>query len=48
MKTSNNTVLISGGSAGIGLEIAKSFSARGNKVIITGRDQQGSRRPWNN
>jgi uncharacterized oxidoreductase len=40
MKTSNNTVLISGGSAGIGLEIAKSFSARGNKVIITGRDQQ--------
>jgi uncharacterized oxidoreductase len=40
MKTTNNTVLISGGSAGIGLEIAKLFSANGNKVIITGRDQQ--------
>ncbi|MCW3117156.1 MAG: short-chain dehydrogenase [Chitinophagaceae bacterium] len=38
MNTTNNTVLISGGSAGIGLEIAKLFSARGNKVIITGRD----------
>jgi uncharacterized oxidoreductase len=40
MKTTNNTVLITGGSAGIGLEIAKLFSASDNKVIITGRDQQ--------
>jgi uncharacterized oxidoreductase len=40
MKTINNTVLISGGTAGIGLEIAKLFSAAGNKVIITGRDKQ--------
>jgi uncharacterized oxidoreductase len=40
MKTSENTILISGGSAGIGLEIAKLFSASGNKVIITGRDKQ--------
>lgn len=40
MKTSNNTVLISGGSKGIGFEIAKLFSAGGNKVIITGRDKQ--------
>ena len=40
MKTTNNTVLISGGSAGIGLEIAKLFSANGNKVIITGRDKK--------
>jgi uncharacterized oxidoreductase len=39
MKTTNNTVLISGGSAGIGLEIAKLLSAKGNKIIITGRDQ---------
>jgi uncharacterized oxidoreductase len=40
MKTTSNTVLISGGSAGIGLEIAKLFAANGNKVIITGRDKQ--------
>lgn len=40
MKTTNNTVLISGGTAGIGLEIAKLLSARGDKVIITGRNQQ--------
>jgi uncharacterized oxidoreductase len=40
MKTTNNTVLITGGSAGIGFEIAKLFSQKGNKVIITGRDQK--------
>ncbi|TDE10513.1 SDR family oxidoreductase [Dyadobacter psychrotolerans] len=40
MKTTNNTVLISGGSAGIGLEIAKLFSANGNKIIITGRNKE--------
>ncbi len=39
MKTTNNTVLITGGSAGIGFEIAKLLSAGGNKVIITGRDR---------
>ncbi len=39
MKTTGNTVLISGGTAGIGLEIAKLFSAAGNKIIITGRDK---------
>src|SRR5689334_16468679 len=40
MKATNNTVLISGGSAGIGLEIAKLFSTKGNKVIITGRTKE--------
>lgn len=40
MKTTNNTVLIIGGSAGIGLEIAKAFSEINNHVIITGRDSQ--------
>ncbi len=39
MKTTNNTILITGGSAGIGLEIAKRFS-KGNKLIITGRSPQ--------
>jgi len=39
MKTNNNTILVTGGSAGIGLEIAKQFAAKGNKVIITGRDE---------
>ena len=31
-------MLITGGSAGIGLEMARQFVALGNKVIITGRD----------
>src|ERR1700712_3461625 len=39
MNTRNNTVLIIGGSAGIGLEIAKLFSENGNQVIVTGRDK---------
>ena len=40
MKTTNNTVLIIGGSAGIGLEIAKLFADTNNHVIITGRNKQ--------
>jgi len=39
MKTFNNTILITGGSAGIGYEIARVFSEN-NKVIITGRNGQ--------
>lgn len=40
MKTTGNTVFISGGSAGIGLAIAKKLSAAGNKVIINGRSKE--------
>jgi uncharacterized oxidoreductase len=39
MKTSGNTIFISGGSAGIGLAIAKKFHAAGNKIIINGRSE---------
>jgi uncharacterized oxidoreductase len=39
MKTSNNKILITGGSAGIGYEVAKLLS-QNNKVIITGRNKQ--------
>ncbi|WP_316837017.1 SDR family oxidoreductase [Pedobacter nutrimenti] len=40
MKTTGNTVFISGGSAGIGLAIAKKLSATGNNVIINGRSEE--------
>lgn len=40
MKTSGNTIFISGGSAGIGFEVAKHFIEKGNKVIINGRNEE--------
>ncbi len=40
MNIIKNTVLITGGSAGIGFEIAKSLIENGNHVIIIGRDQE--------
>ena len=39
MRTRGNTVLITGGSAGIGLAMAKAFSAAGNTVIVCGRNE---------
>ncbi|MBL0912647.1 MAG: SDR family NAD(P)-dependent oxidoreductase [Bacteroidia bacterium] len=40
MKTTKNTVLVTGGSAGIGLEIARLLVAQDNTVIITGRNEE--------
>lgn len=37
MKQSGNTILITGGSAGIGLAFAERFIKAGNKVIVIGR-----------
>lgn len=39
MKLTNRTILITGGSAGIGLAFALKFLELGNRVIITGRRQ---------
>lgn len=39
MKINGNTILITGGSSGIGFELAKQLLASGNTVIATGRDE---------
>jgi uncharacterized oxidoreductase len=39
MKTTKNTVLITGGGSGIGFAMAKLFSKNHNKVIIVGRNE---------
>jgi uncharacterized oxidoreductase len=39
MKLSNKTILITGGTSGIGLELAKQLLQRDNTVIVTGREQ---------
>lgn len=38
MNLSNNTILITGGSSGIGFELIRQLHPLGNKIIATGRD----------
>lgn len=40
MKLTNRTILITGGTSGLGLGMAKTFAARGNKVIVAGRNEK--------
>lgn len=40
MILTGNTILITGGTSGIGLELASRFLSLGNRVIISGRDPQ--------
>lgn len=40
MKLSNRTILITGGTSGIGMELARQLIDKGNTVLITGRDEQ--------
>ena len=37
MRMTDHTILVTGGTSGIGLGLAQAFAARGNTVIVTGR-----------
>lgn len=39
MKLQHTTVLITGGTSGIGFELARQLHQKGNTIIVTGRDQ---------
>lgn len=41
MKLAGKTVLITGGSSGIGLATAKLFREQGARLVVTGRDPRG-------
>ncbi|HEY0594401.1 SDR family oxidoreductase [Sphingopyxis sp.] len=40
MKTTGNTILVTGGGSGIGLALAQRWHDAGNKVIVTGRNAE--------
>jgi uncharacterized oxidoreductase len=40
MKLEHRTILITGGTSGIGLELAKQLQQRGNTLLVTGRDPE--------
>jgi uncharacterized oxidoreductase len=40
MQLTNNTILVTGGSSGIGMALAKRFLELGNEVIVTGRSEK--------
>ena len=40
MQLIQRTILITGGTSGVGLELARQLLARGNRVIVTGRNAQ--------